>query len=101
MKRKGAHHRGSYHTLSTAMNRKATADPTTTCWRDGLTLAQHGTGRTWTCGHVDDLNLYGQHPSRYATHIDGRLCAPEASRCNYSAGAIAGNTRRNPTSRHW
>lgn len=92
--RKPAHHKGTYHVLSRRMNAQANADPTATCWRDGLTLAAHGPGKHWTCGHVDNPDLYARHPSPYATRIDGRLCAPEVSRCNYSNGASEGNKRR-------
>jgi hypothetical protein len=97
MKRKAAHHRGSYHVTSRRMNAAANADPNATCWRDGLTLAQHPPGTHWTCGHVDNPALYAQHPSTHARMIDGRLCAPEVSRCNYSNGATTGNTAREPS----
>ena len=93
-KRKKAHHRGQYHTASRQMNAAANADPTCTCWRDGLTLDQHPAGTRWTCGHVDDVALYARHPSPHARYIDGRLCAPEVSRCNYSHGATHGNQQR-------
>lgn len=76
------------------MNAAANADPHATCWRDGLTLAQHGPDARWTCGHVDDTDLYAKHPSPHATVIDGRLCAPEIARCNYREGANFGNALR-------
>lgn len=98
---KARHHAGQFEVKARRMRQRATADPTATCWRDGLTLAQHP-GQTWTCGHVDDPALYQLHPSRYADTIDGRLCAPEASGCNYSHGATAGNKRRGQaTTRRW
>ena len=100
---KASRHRGQYHRLSQIMNAAANADPTTRCWRDGHTLAQHP-GSTWTCGHIepDEYHLYRKHPSPYATWIDGRLCAPEPSGCNYSAGARRGNNmRRQDTTRNW
>jgi hypothetical protein len=83
------------------MNAAANTDPTTTCWRDGLTLDQHKPGSRWTCGHVDNPDLYRQHPSPYALVIDGRLCAPEASSCNYPHGATTGNRGREPHSEVW
>ena len=94
---KAPHHAGRYHAASKRMRDRANADPHTTCWRDGLTLDEHPGWQSWTCGHVDDLELYRHNPSPYAMTIDGRLCAPEASRCNYSAGAGKGN-ERNPHS---
>lgn len=87
------------------MTTRASSDPDATCWRDGRTLTEHGPTQRWTCGHVDDPELYAQHPSPHATIIDGRLCAPEASRCNFSAGARAGNQQRaernEPHSEDW
>ena len=70
----------------------AYADPSTTCWRCGLTLAEvQRTGKrvTWHSGHV----------------IDGDARSPlraEHSTCNQSAGATAGRVRAglNP-SRRW
>ena len=83
---KGAHHRGDYHVRSRQVRDQANADPTTTCWRCGRTLAQHpphknGKPARWTAGHLID----GDPTSPLA---------PEASTCNYSAGATTGNARR-------
>lgn len=69
-----------------AIRDQANADPTTRCRRCGLTheeAAQRwGTqAAAWTAGHIND----GQ--------VDGPLVA-EHARCNYSAGATAGNRRR-------
>ena len=83
---KAAHHRGDYHVRSRQVRERANADPTTTCWRCGLTLDEHephrdGKAATWTAGHIID----GDPTSPLA---------PEASTCNYSAGARSGNQRR-------
>lgn len=88
-----AHHQGSYHRRAAVVRARAYADPTTRCWRCGLTLAEHprhkaGTPARWTAGHVID----GQ--------VDGPL-APEASTCNASAGATYGNAKREPRSEDW
>ncbi|MEJ7719808.1 MAG: hypothetical protein WKF58_04925 [Ilumatobacteraceae bacterium] len=91
------HHRGTHQVRARRLVAAAKADPTTKCWRCGLTLAEHrlhknGKPAFWTAGHLVD------------GEIDGVLM-PEASRCNYEAGAAAGNRRRrqprNPTSRKW
>ncbi len=85
-KTKGAHHRGDYHVRARRVRDQANTDPTTTCWRCGHTLAQHpphrdGKPATWTAGHTVDGD-------------SSAPLAPEASTCNYSAGAKAGNARR-------
>lgn len=94
---KRPHHTGSYQARAAAVRAAANANPTTTCWRCGRTLAEHpphrnGKPARWTAGHIHD----GQ--------IDGPL-APEASTCNYSAGATLGNKRRSSrrlnTTRDW
>lgn len=90
---KAPHHRGGYHVNARRVRQMANANPDTRCWRCGLTLAQHpphknGTPAKWTAGHVVD----GQ--------VGGPL-APEASTCNYSAGATAGNQRRGGTDLTW
>lgn len=83
---KGPHHSGDYQRRAAAVRAAANRDPATVCWRCRLTLAQHephpnGKPATWTAGHVIDSD-----PSS--------PLMPEASTCNYSAGASAGNTRR-------
>ncbi|GGL27594.1 hypothetical protein H9L10_03595 [Phycicoccus endophyticus] len=85
-KPKAAHHRGNFHVRARHIRDTANADPTTTCWRCGHTLAEHpphknGKPATWTAGHIID----GDPTSPLA---------PEASTCNYSAGATTGNQRR-------
>ena len=83
---KPAHYRGGYHVAARRVRDAAKADPTTCCWRCGRTLDMHpphktGKPPTWTAGHV----------------IDGDPASPlrpEASTCNYRAGAIAGNRKR-------
>ena len=85
-----SHYSGSYARRAAAVRAAAYADPDTGCWRCGLTLAEHGPGATWDAGHVRD----GDPTSPLMA---------EASRCNRSAGAIAGNRRRiglRPT-RNW
>lgn len=85
---KAAHHRGTHQRRAKAVTDAAYADPTTTCWRCGLTLADKP-GDTWDAGHTTD----GQ--------VDGHL-APEHSSCNRSAGATNGNRNRSfTTSRDW
>ena len=76
---KAAHHKGSYHVQSRHVRTLAYANPSTLCWRCGKTLPEHGPRARWTAGHVID----GQ--------IGGEL-RPEASTCNYAAGAQLINT---------
>lgn len=83
---KPAHYQGSYHVRSRQVRLAAYANPLTACWRCGLTLRQHrphknGKPPRWTAGHVRDGD-----PSS--------PLLPEASTCNFRAGAIAGNRRR-------
>ena len=83
---KPAHYRGTYHVEARQVREAAYANPSTRCWRCGLTLAEHPrhkTGRPahWTAGHLVD----GQ---------PGGPLLPEASTCNYAAGAGQGNRRR-------
>jgi hypothetical protein len=96
-------HSGDFNRVSRTMRAQANADPTTTCWRDGRTLAEHGPNATWNCGHIKphEMHLYQQHPSPYATWSTGsdrqrRLCAPEVAGCNTSQGATDGNRTREP-----
>lgn len=83
---KPAHYAGSYHVQARKVREAAKADPFTRCWRCGKTLAQHPrhkTGRLphWTAGHV-------------ISGMPGGPLAPEASTCNYTAGARLGNRRQ-------
>lgn len=83
-KTKAPHHRGSYHRDSAKIRAAAYADPTTTCWRCGLTLEQKRKQKPrdkWTAGHVLD-------------GVPGSPLLPEHASCNYSAGAAMGNKRR-------
>lgn len=71
----------------------ANADPSTACWRCGKTLAQHGPHRNgrpayWTAGHLRDGD-----PSS--------PLAPEASTCNFRAGAAAQRQATEVRSRDW
>lgn len=95
--RNRAHYRGTYGRRAREVRRRANADPSTRCWRCGRTLDQHephhdGRPPHWQAGHLIDAD-----PSS--------PLAPEASTCNTSAGATAGNTGRrrrgNPHSRRW
>lgn len=84
------HYTGTYGRRSRAVRRDANANPDTRCWRCGRTLADHpphanGTPARWTAGHIHD----GQ--------TDGPL-APEASTCNYAAGARYRDSNTNPHS---
>ena len=94
---KAPHHRGTYPKRSRQLVALARAMQSTTCWRCGRTLAEHephknGKPAKWTAGHMVD------------GEVDGPL-APEASTCNFSAGATAGNRKRgrgdNGPSRDW
>jgi|LakMenEpi03Aug12_release.lakeMendotaPanAssembly.Ray.scaffolds.fasta_scaffold388768_2 hypothetical protein len=78
--RSRAHRRGSYQTQAAAVRAAAYADPTTRCRRCGLTLADKP-GDTWDAGHIHD-------------GVPGSPLAAEHSSCNRSAGATAGNLRR-------
>lgn len=83
---KGAHHSGTYQRRAQHIRDQANADPTTTCWRCGRTLAHHpphddGKPAQWTAGHIIDSDPRSP-------------LAPEASTCNYTAGARTGNARR-------
>jgi hypothetical protein len=88
------HHAGTHQRRAARIVAEANANPHTRCWRCHRTLNQHpphhnGTPARWTAGHTTD----GQ--------INGELL-PEASTCNYSAGATHGNTRRHRRwSRNW
>jgi hypothetical protein len=92
VKLKGPHHRGSYQVTAARVRAIANADPATTCWRCGLTLAEIRLHRNpkarWTAGHLND----GQ--------VGGPL-APECSPCNYGAGATHGNNQRRRTTLAW
>lgn len=89
------HHAGSYVRRAKKLRDAANANPGTLCWRCGRTLAAHpphrdGKPATWTAGHLIDGQMGGP-------------LAPEASTCNYRAGAIMRNTRgiTPPPSRAW
>lgn len=79
-------HKGTHQARAKRITDAANRDPNTRCWRCDKTLAEHQPHKTgkparWTAGHVID------------GLIDGPL-APEASTCNFSAGATAGNAQR-------
>ena len=85
-------HSGTHQTRAADVVARANADPTTQCWRCGLTLEQHPPHRNgkpafWTAGHKVD----GQ--------INGEL-APEVSVCNFSHGAAHGNGQRKQATTH-
>jgi hypothetical protein len=83
---KPRHYQGQYWLRSRIVRATANADPTTRCWRCGLTLAEHkphknGTPAKWTAGHTRDGDPTAP-------------LAPEASTCNFTAGARHGNDLR-------
>lgn len=86
-----AHYLGTYKRDARRVRLLATIRPSTRCWRCGLTLAEHPPHRNgrpafWTAGHT----------------VDGDNSAPilpEASTCNFSKGATAGNLQRNASRR--
>ena len=80
-----AHHADpTYRSAAAHVRAQAYANPSTTCWRCGLTLDEARRIRpneTWQAGHL----------------VDGDLSAglmPEHARCNASAGAKALNAKR-------
>lgn len=80
-RQKGAHHRGTYHVASAKIRAAAYADPTTVCWRCGLTLEEKRRTKPrdrWTAGHVLD-------------GVPDSPLLPEHASCNYSHGAVIGN----------
>ncbi len=89
-------HSGDYQHRARRVVQLAKLNPATRCWRCGLTLAEHkphrnGRPARWTAGHTVDGD------SSYPL-------APEASTCNYSAGATHGNSQRlegQPHSERW
>jgi len=92
---KPSHRTGSYFRRAMKLRAAANANPNTTCWRCGRTLAEHPPHKTgkpaiWTAGHVRD----GDPTSPLM---------PEASTCNYTAGTILRNQRHTtpPPSRRW
>jgi hypothetical protein len=87
------HRRGPYRRLAKLVTDAAYADPTTRCWRCGLTLAQHPRTRTgkvptWDAGHLVDGD-------------PNSPLLPEASVCNRRAGGQLGNDRRYAAQRAW
>lgn len=74
------HRSGSYQRDAARVRRIAYSDPSTTCWRCGLTLDAKP-GDTWDAGHRYD-------------GVPGSPLLPEHSSCNRSAGASMGNRRR-------
>lgn len=83
---KPPHRQGNYHTESRRIRRAAEADPSTQCWRCGLTLQEHaphanGKPPQWQAGHLVD----GQA---------GGPMLPEASTCNSSDGGKRGSRIR-------
>ena len=94
MARRDPHYRGNYDARSRALTAAAKANPNTRCWRCQLTLAEHtphhsGRPAYWTAGHVRDGDPLSP-------------LLPEASTCNYSAGAqlVNGKAIVRPT-RRW
>ncbi len=88
--KKRAHYSGDYWKRSAVVRHQAQADPTTRCWRCGLTLDEVrrtvNPTATWDAGHLRDGDPHS--PLR-----------PECSPCNRSNGARVGNARRSPPTR--
>jgi hypothetical protein len=85
------HHQGDYPRRAAAVRAAAYGDPTTRCWRCGLTLEEAKASNSkvrWQAGHLVD----GQA---------GGALRPEHSTCNASAGAAYGNAKREPRSQSW
>ena len=93
-----AHYAGDYRTRQRYLIAAANSNPSTICWRCRRTLAEHpphkdGRRPFWTAGHLRDSDPTSP-------------LLPEASTCNFKAGAVFGNRKRsrrngNPTSRRW
>ena len=106
--RRPRHHAGTHLHTARKVCALAAANPDAVCWRDGLTLDQHpphhdGKRPTWTGGHTID-GWVDPPPWVQVTRRPppGPWIAPEASTCNYAAGAGRNETlRANPTSRRW
>lgn len=82
-----AHYSGSYQVRARQVRQAAYANPSTRCWRCGRTQAEHG--RKWQAGHANDGEI-------------GGLLLAECEGCNTSAGAAAGNRKRDePHSERW
>ena len=78
------HHQGSYKGRARRVREAAYRDPTTRCWRCGLTLEEKQRtrpGDTWQAGHLVD------------GEVDGALAAEHRS-CNAAAGARARRSSR-------
>jgi hypothetical protein len=69
------YHKGEYTKRAKAVRLAAYANPATTCWRCGLTHAQHG--RRWQAGHVNDGDVNSP-------------LLPECELCNTRAGQARG-----------
>lgn len=83
---KPLHYQGRYHVQARHVRQAANNNPNTRCWRCGLTLQQHaphksGQPAKWTAGHLIDSDPTSP-------------LLPEASTCNYKAGARHGNAQR-------
>ena len=104
----GPHHEGPYRWNAKRVRDAANANPATICWRCQRTLDEHphardGTRPRWTAGHTIDgdpaarpwLDVTRRPPA-------GSWLAPEASCCNYAAGAGRRNRwAGNPRSETW
>ena len=83
-----AHRRGSYQTDAARVRAIAYSDPSTVCQRCQRTLAEHPPTKTgkppsWDAGHPPGMD-----------GVPGAPLFPEVASCNRSAGAAAGNRRR-------
>lgn len=93
------HHRDPrYVVMSARVRAAANTNPNTRCWRCQRTLDAHPNTRTgrpprWQAGHTIDGTWITTDPW-------GGL-RPEVDVCNTSAGAAAGNRRREPHTGGW
>ena len=91
---KPPHYQGTYHVRARHIREAANNNPLTTCWRCGRTLQQHpphknGKPPKWTAGHIIDSDPTSP-------------LAPEASTCNYTAGAhLPHPPPPQRTTQHW
>lgn len=105
---KAAHHSGTHEANARKVRQAANATPAAICWRDGRTLDEHphardGTRPKWTAGHTVDGDPHAR-PWLNVTQLPppGSWLAPEASVCNYAAGAGRRNRwAGNPRSERW
>ena len=109
---KAAHHRGEHQVNAKRVTDAAKANPLTLCWRCRRTLwhhAPHANRRAayWTAGHTQPGGPHAQPwltplimPAQCEQVARGNWLAPEASTCNFQAGATS-VPERIVTTRRW